>query len=59
MVWYVVMCVVLFFCYRCMCASSVMYNALLSGVFYCVLWYSCVRFCLTNVDVCLVCDLFV
>ena len=47
------------FWYRCVCASSVMYNALLYGVIDCVLRYSCVRFCLTNVDVCLVCDLFV
>ena len=41
------------------CASFVIYSALLSGVFCCVLLYSCVRFCLTNVVVCLVCALFV
>ena len=46
-------------CYDCLCASLVIHNALLSGVFCCVLLYSCVRFCLTSVVVCLVCDLFV
>ena len=47
------------FCYNCLCASCVLSNALLYGVFCCVLLYSCVLFGLTNVVVCLVCELCV
>ena len=47
------------FRYNCLCASFMFYNAVLYGVFCCVVLYSCVLFCLTHVVVCLVCDLFV
>ena len=47
------------FCYNLLCASFVIHNALLYGVFCCVSVYSCVLFGLTHVVVCLVCDLFV
>ena len=47
------------FCYNCLCAPLVIDTALLYGVCCRVLLYSCVRFCLTNVFVCLVCDVSV
>ena len=55
MVLFVLCCV----CYSCLCASCVISNALLYGVFCCVLLYSCALFGLTHVVVCLVCHLFV
>ena len=53
-----VCCCVVLCCFCCdmyLCASLVIYNALLYGVFCCVF----VLFCLTQLFVCLVCDMFV
>ena len=41
--WYVVVCVVLFVCDRGLCASFVIFDALLSGVICRVLLYAFVR----------------
>ena len=55
MVLFVLCCV----CHSCLCASFVVHNALLYGVFYNVVLYSCALFGLTHVVVCLVCGVFV
>ena len=53
MVLFVLCCVVIAVCVRRLC----IHNALLYGVFYNVVLYSCALFGLTHVVVCLVCDL--
>ena len=59
-----VVCVVVFVCLCVVVCLGVidyamLYGVFVCGLFYCVVLYSCVRFCLTNVDVCLLCDLCV